>query len=299
MLYDCAVIGGGPAGLSAALVLGRARRTVLVIDDNKPRNAVTKASHGLLTRDGISPSQLKEIAIQELAAYPAVTFKKFKVERIMKVESIFFLETIEGERFTARKILFASGIKEELPKIKGIETLYGKSLFSCPYCDGWEIKSKKLAIISKHPTIYSMAKLIYNWSKDLIICTDGQEAVNPEKKQQLEQKGILIYSQKIERLIGEDGMLERIRFVDGTEVFAEGGFITPEWKPNSQLAKSLGCEIDEHGGLNTDSLGRTNVNHVYAAGDITTPSQIVIAAGEGTKAAIGINSDLINEDFAR
>lgn len=297
MHYDCAVIGGGPAGMTASLVLGRARRKVILFDDNKPRNAVTKESHGFLTRDGVKPAELKQIAHAELSQYPSIFIKNSEVIKVKKVEDVFFIETTERETFFVRKIIFATGIKEALPDIEGLQTFYGKSIFSCPYCDGWELKEKTIAIISNHQAIYELIKLLYNWSKNLIVCTDGSCTITKEEKNELAQKGIQLFEQKVKKVVGSNGLVHAVQFIDETEVAIEGGFITPEWVPTTSMAKALGCEIDKHGGLNTDGLGRTNIEGVYAAGDVTTPSQVIIAAGEGSKAAIGVNTDLTNEDF--
>ncbi|MEH6943204.1 NAD(P)/FAD-dependent oxidoreductase [Bacillus sp. JJ722] len=297
MLFDCAVIGGGPAGMTASLVLGRARRKIILFDDNKPRNAVTKESHGFLTRDGVKPSELKKIAHEELSNYPTVILKKTEVVQISKKEKLFSIETIEGGVYSARKIIFATGIKEVLPNIEGMHSFYGKSIFSCPYCDGWELKDKVIAIISNHQAIFEMIKLVYNWSKNLIVCTDGSNTIRNEERNELERRGIRLFNQKMKQIVGNEGMVKAIKFVDDTEVSIEGGFITPEWVPTTSIAQSLGCELDEKDGLNTDALGRTNIEGVYAAGDVTTPSQVIIAAGEGSKAAIGVNTDLTIEDF--
>ncbi|WP_042349802.1 NAD(P)/FAD-dependent oxidoreductase [Bacillus massiliigorillae] len=299
MLYDCAVIGGGPAGMSASLVLGRARRNVILFDDNEPRNAVTRESHGFLTRDGVKPNELKKIARTELSKYPSIILQRMKIASIRKGDNHFSIETLEGELYSARKIIFATGVKEALPNIEGIQTFYGNSIYSCPYCDGWEMKEKAIAIISNHQAIFESIKLIYNWSKNLIVCTDGSHTLSEEEKSELERKEIQLFEQKVKQLVGNEGMVKAIRFADGVEVPIEGGFITPEWVSTTSIAQSLGCEIDKNGGLNTDGLGRTNIEGIYAAGDVTTPSQVVIAAGEGSKAAIGVNTDLTNEDFVK
>lgn len=298
MLIDCAIIGGGPAGLNAALILGRSGRQVLLFDDNKPRNAITRESHGFLTRDGIKPSEFKAIALVELKKYPSVSLQNTKIVSVKKEDGYFLVETINGESYKSRKVILATGLKEELPNIAGIKQFYGTSLFSCPYCDGWELKNKPLAVISDHEHVLDLVKLVYNWSGNLIVCTNGKNTITGDPKTELQGKGIRIYDSKIEAVSGMEGLIDTIRFVDGEEVVVKGGFITPEWIPTTIIGEALGCDIDEKGGLNTDYLGRTNIEGVYAAGDITTPSLLIIAAGEGSKAAIGVNTDLTNEDFS-
>src|SRR5690606_33431737 len=142
MLFDCAIIGGGPAGLNAALVLGRARRHILLFDNNNPRNAVTQESHGFITRDGIKPTEFRKIAHKEISRYPSVKFKKKQITSVVKNDSLFELRTSENEIYQAKSIIIATGLKERIPEVDKFSDYYGKSLFNCPYCDGWELRDK-------------------------------------------------------------------------------------------------------------------------------------------------------------
>jgi thioredoxin reductase len=297
-LIDCAIIGGGPAGLNAGLVLGRSRRKVLLFDDNKPRNAVTHASHGFLTRDGIKPSRFREVAHDEISRYPNVSINKVRVINVEKLHNYFLIQTVNGEVIQAKKVLLATGLKEILPDVKGIRDYYGKSLFNCPYCDGWELKDKPLVVIAD-TNPFHMAKIVYNWSRNLIVCTNGNKNLTGSEKGQLQSRNIQVYEQKISCFIGDKGYLTKIVFEDGTEILKEGGFAVPQWIQSSNFGQSLGCFTNGQGGIITDEFGRTNIDGVYAAGDtsIIAPSQLIIAAGEGSKAAIGVNTDLTNEDF--
>ncbi len=166
MILDCAIIGGGPAGLNAALLLGRARRTVALFDNNQPRNAVTHASHGFLTRDGVTPAEFRRIAYEEVLRYPTVEHLPLKVTEIRKLQNGFEIIT-DIERIQSRKLLVTTGLKETLPDIPGIKELYGKSLFYCPYCDGWELRDQPLIVLSENPNVYHIARLLYKWSRDL------------------------------------------------------------------------------------------------------------------------------------
>lgn len=301
MILDCAIIGGGPAGLNAALVLGRARRNVVLFDNNSPRNAVTQHSHGFLTRDGIRPGEFRKIAHEELAQYGSVQIHQVKIVNVKKVlTSSFQLVTENGELYEARKVILATGLKEILPPVPGIHDYYGKSLFSCPYCDGWELKDTPLIVISEIPHIFHMAKIVFNWSKDLAVCTNGRKILTPEQKEALRAKNIRVYEQKITSLAGSNGLLENVIFEDGEQVNRKGGFVTPQWIQASSFAEALGCGTNQLGGIVTDDLGRTNIAGVYAAGDtaIIAPSQLIIAAAEGSRAAIGVNSDLTQTDFS-
>ncbi|UOE94788.1 NAD(P)/FAD-dependent oxidoreductase [Alkalihalobacillus sp. LMS39] len=298
MIVDCAVIGGGPAGLNAALVLGRSRRQTILFDDNKPRNAVTSESHGFITRDGIHPQEFKRIAQAELSKYPDVTIEKQRVYRINKENEFFQVETEKGEVFTAKKVILATGFKEVLPEIPRVKEFYGKSLFSCPFCDGWELRDRPLAVIADDKKAFHMAKVVSNWTDDVIIFTNGSNVLSQEEQELLKSKGIRINDKKIVTLIGEEGMLEKIMLEDETEVPREGGFIIAEWIQAASF-DSLEYTLNEQGGIETDNWQRTNIEGVYACGDtrIAGPTQLILAAGEGSMAAIAVNADLIEEKF--
>jgi thioredoxin reductase len=192
-VYDCAIIGGGPAGLNAALILGRARRNVILFDNNNARNAVTQESHGFLTRDGIKPKKFREIAHKELARYLSVICAKREVNSVSRKKSIFELVTSKRERYQSRTIIISTGLKDVLPSIDGIHDYYGKSLFHCPYCDGWELRDKPLiVIIGEQVQGFHFIQTIYNWSRDLIVCTNGNPFQNSKQKGFLINKGIRI-----------------------------------------------------------------------------------------------------------
>ncbi|QHJ69492.1 NAD(P)/FAD-dependent oxidoreductase [Planococcus halotolerans] len=299
LIYDCAIIGGGPAGLSAALVLGRSKRNTLLFDDDHGRNLVTREAHGFLTRDGIQPEELKRLGREDIAKYDCVQIKKKRITDIKRItESHYQLDTEDGDTFHSIKIIIAAGLKEELPNIPDIEKFYGTSLFSCPYCDGWELQNKPLAIIADK-MVFKLAKEVYTWSKDLVVFTNGIGRLEEGEKAKLQAKGITVREEIIDGLEGENGQLRSVRLEDGTLVDREGGFTTPLWSHATPFAKELGCKLSEHGGILTDDYGRTNVWNVYAAGDasLIVPSQLVIAAGEGSAAGIGVNGDLTNEYF--
>lgn len=299
LIYDCAIIGGGPAGLSAALLLGRSKRKTLLFDDDEGRNLVTREAHGFLTRDGIQPAELKKLGRKDVEKYDCVQLKKNRIVHIERIsESHYQLDTNDGETFHSIKIIIAAGLKEELPNIPDIEKFYGTSLFSCPYCDGWELQHQPLAIIADK-MVYELAKKVYTWSKDLAVFTNGIGRLEEDEKARLESKEIKVFEDIIAGLEGENGQLRSVRLEDGTLVDRVGGFTTPLWSHSTPFAKQLGCKLNDHGGILTDAYGRTNVWNVYAAGDasLIVPSQLVIAAGEGSAAGIGVNGDLTNEYF--
>lgn len=298
---ECAIIGGGPAGLSAALVLGRARRRVLLFDDHTPRNAVTRHTHGFITRDGVSPQELRRLAIVDVARYPNV----YRIDhRILFVSPLgeggFLLRDWKGAAYRARKLLLATGLKETLPDIPGASAMYGRSLFNCPYCDGWELRDQPLVVIAEGASAFSLARLAYQWSRDLLVCTNGQtRSLSGGECRALADRGVTITQRRIVELVGTNGQLRSVRFDDGTESLRAGGFLSPHWRQASPFGEQLGCSMSEKGGIVTDGMGRTNVPGLYAAGDTASisPAQTALAAGEGNRAAIGINSDLVREDF--
>lgn len=299
MLYDCAIIGGGPAGLNAALVLGRSRRKTLLFDDDNGRNLVTRESHGFITRDGIEPEEFKRLGRKDIAKYDCVEIKEQRIVSVHRItETHYELVTENGDIFHSIKIIIAAGLKEEQPNIPDIEKFYGTSLFSCPYCDGWELRDQPLAVIADKQ-VFELAKKIYTWSRDLVVFTNGEGRLEEEDKQKLLRKGIKVVEDIIDGLEGDNGQLRSVRLEDGTLIDRVGGFVTPLWSHATPFAKELGCKLSEHGGILTDDYGRTNVWNVYAAGDasLIVPSQLVIAAGEGSAAAIGVNGDLVNEYF--
>lgn len=299
MILDCVVIGGGPAGLNAALVLGRSRRKTILFDDNKPRNAVVSESHGFITRDGIDPKEFKRVAHKELSKYPDVRIEKQRVHRINKENTLFQVETENREVYSAKKIILATGFKEVLPDIPRVKEFYGKSLFSCPFCDGWELRDRALAVIANDQRALHMAKMVSNWTNDLIIFTNGNKILSLEEQELLKSYGIRINEKKIATFIGEDGILNKIQLDDGTIVHREGGFITTEWKQAASFDSTLKYTFNEHGGIETDSRQRTNTEGVFACGDtrIAGPSQLIIAAAEGSMAALSVIGALIEEKF--
>jgi thioredoxin reductase len=299
-IQDCVIIGGGAAGLSAALVLGRARRDVTLFDNSKPRNAVTHASHGFLTRDGVTPSEFRRIAYEEVLRYPSVEHRSDTVIAIRKAERGFQIFTEQGAALLSRKVLLASGLKETLPAIPGLKEMYGRSVFYCPYCDGWELRDQPLLVLSEHPRVFHLAKVLYKWSQDLVVCTNGSSIVTEEEKMTLASRGITVTEKRVAALHGNHGRLQQVEFTDGTRIHRTGGFITPQWQTHSAFGRELGCEENELGGIVTDGTGRSTVPGFFAAGEAATgsASQLILAAASGSLAAVTINTELMEEDFA-
>ncbi|WP_211748961.1 NAD(P)/FAD-dependent oxidoreductase [Paenibacillus sp. Marseille-Q4541] len=300
-VFDCAVLGAGPAGLNASLVLGRARRSIALFDNGTNRNRVTQESHGFVTRDGITPSEFKAIGIQQLSNYPSVQLMEQTVIQVTKQDSsgIFEIQTAEEQVYYAEKIILATGVQEEYLSVPEIKQYYGKTLFSCPYCDGWELRDKPLVIlIENEEAVHHMAKLLYNWSKDLVVATNG-ESMSISLKDELESRNIRVVTEPVTKLHGEEGVLESIEFASGLMIPRSAGFIVPKFKRSSTLIEQLGCELDDKGAVLVDEQGRTTQKNVYTAGENRQggPSSLIISAAEGSKAAIAVNIDLTNERF--
>ncbi|MEK4512308.1 NAD(P)/FAD-dependent oxidoreductase [Paenibacillus sp. FSL K6-2524] len=299
-IFDSIIVGAGPAGLSSSLTLGRARRKIAVFDNGTNRNRVTHESHGFITRDGIIPQEFKEIGLNELNNYPSVSYFNTTVTEITKDfgNELFIAKTTDGQEFVTEKIILATGIQEVF-SIQSVRNYYGKSLFSCPYCDGWELRDKPLIVMAEtEEHVLHMAKLIYNWSKDLVVITNGVE-LSKEGVQELQKRSIKIKSEPIKNLIGDDGYLQKIEFVSGETIIRSGGFVVPSFYRPNQFAEKLGCEVQENGTVVTDGVGRTSQKNIYIAGETekSGPSSLMISAADGNKAAFSVNIDLTMERF--
>lgn len=301
MIFDCAIIGAGPAGLNAALVLGRARRSVVVFDNATNRNRVTLESHGYLTRDGIKPAVFKQIATEELKQYPSVHLMKETICRVWKHpdHESFQIVTSDEREYTAERIILATGIQEEHPFVPDLEKFYGVTLHSCPYCDGWERRDQALILIAeKEKALLHMAKLIYNWSKDLVVASNGH-ALSASAQTELKRRNIEIVLEPIKKLHGSAGYLQKVEFVSGREIHREGGFIVPRFYRANSFLEQLECELKDNGAVEMDALGRTSQKNVYVAGECGQlgPSALILAAADGFNAAIAVNSDITEDRF--
>jgi thioredoxin reductase len=298
-IYDVVIVGAGPAGLSAALMLGRCRRSVLVCDTGRPRNAASHAMHGYLTRDGIPPLEFLAIAARELAKYTTVETRRIAVtDARCLADSQFEVTLASGAQVRSRKLLIATGVVDNVPAIDGFSELYGRSVFHCPYCDGWEVRDAPLAVYGRGGRGLGLSLELTGWSRDLVLCTDGPPEIDDEGIRQLERNGISLRDDRIARLEGRDGILQHVVFDSGQRLARRALFFTTGQSLKSDLSIRLGCEVNEKGTVRTGKYEATHLRGLYVAGDASRAVQwVVVAAAEGAEAAFAINTDLIKEDL--
>ncbi|KGJ80097.1 pyridine nucleotide-disulfide oxidoreductase [Cryobacterium roopkundense] len=305
--YDCVVIGAGPAGLSAALNLTRARMRVLVVDSDRPRHAATLVSHGFLTRDGVPPHELRRLAREEVERYPEAevlqrcSVASIDVEADADAPALRFVTRITGRTpslsrsVRSRTVLVATGLRETLPDVPGLRGFYGMSLFSCVACDGYEMGSRPLALIGETDDLFRRALLVAQWSPQVTVFTNGVARLTPNEETDLGDRGIRVERRAIDELEGDRGQLTAVRLRGGERVAVTGGFVRPVWHPIVDFLASLNLDIDGSGHLITDRDGRTSLPGMYAAGDVTAPGpqQLIVAAGAGARSAASITHDLL------
>ncbi len=293
--YDV-VVGGGAAGLSAALVLGRARRRVAVIDAGAPRNAPAAHMHGFLSRDGMPPADLLAEGRDEVAGYGV----ELVSDQVLGIEPGFVVRVAGGRTVTARRILMATGVGDELPDVPGVRQRWGKDLLHCPYCHGWEVRDQPLGVLGALPGSAQHALLVRQWSGDVVFFVHTYHLM-PAEQRQLEARRIRVVSGEVARLVVKDDRLTGVELTDGRVVARTAVFVRPGNLPHDDgLLAGLGCERDEAGFPLVDGTGLTSVPGVWAAGNVADPrAQVITSAGAGSAAAIAINADLVQEDAER
>lgn len=300
MTYDVVIVGGGPAGLAAALTLGRARRRVLLCDAGPRRNAAAVHIHNFVTRDGVTPAEFRRIGREQLAAYPNVEIRDESVEEVRGALGAFTARlSTSGERVNARFVLLCAGMIDELPDIDGLRELWGTSVFICPYCHAWEIRDRRFAFLALTAAdVLEFSLLLRGWTRSVTVLTDGRFTIAEDQLTSLAAAGVRVEERRVARLVPSAGAdaLEGIEFADGPPLACDALFVRPPQRP-IPLAAALGLALDNAGRVKTDpATFATSLPGIYAAGDLVTPGQgALIAAASGTMTAAMLNRSLASE----
>ena len=295
MLHDVVIVGGGPAGLSAALTLGRARKRVLLCDAGAPRNAAATHMQNFVSRDGTPPPEFRRLAREQLARYPNVEIQDVRVEEIGGERGDFDVR-LGADSVVARRILLSAGLIDEVPAIEGFRELWGTSILICPYCHGWEVQDQRFAYLAPNADRLSFALLLRSWTRDVIVLTDRNFAIPPDMAERLAAAHVPVDERTIARVRSIDGHLHGIEFADGERLERDVLFAHPPQQP-APLVRSLGLALDARGFVQVDEMQReTSIPGIYAAGDLVTYAQsAILAAASGTQAAAMLNHSLTVE----
>jgi thioredoxin reductase len=295
--YDVVIIGGGSAGLSAALVLSRARRRVLVVDAGEPRNAPATHLHGYLSRDGMPPAELLDAGKREVRQYGGDIVTAIVRDLVPDGRSEFWVLLADGQRIPARRLLVTTGLRDELPDIQGLSDRWARDVLHCPYCHGHEVRDRRIGVIGGTPGAVRYAQIVRQWTHDLVYFTPPG-LLTPNERTQLLARAIGVVESTIVQLVIDDSDdFLGVLMSDGCVVPREVLFVPPHFAPNNSLLLGLGCEVDADGWALVNGTGQTSLPGVWAAGNIIDPrAQVITAAGAGSAAAMAINADLVDED---
>jgi len=294
--HDVLIIGGGAAGLSAALVLARARRSVLVVDAGAPRNAPATHLHGYLSRDGLPPAELLAVGRSEVASYGGEFLDGVVTDVVPDGPRGFWALLADGRRIAVRQVLVTSGLRDELPDVPGLRERWARDVLHCPYCHGHEVRDGRLGVLGGSPEAVRYAQIVRQWTDDLVYFTPPGLLTAPERNQLL-ARAVGVVEGTVSGLVVEGDRLRGVQLDDGSVVPRDVLFVPPRFVPNSSLLIGLACDVDGDGWVQVDQAGRTSVPGVRAAGNVVDPrAQLISAAGAGSAAAIAINADLVDDD---
>ena len=290
--YDVVVVGGGVAGLSAALVLGRARRRVVVVDAGQPRNAPAAHSHGFLSRDGMDPAQLLATGRREVLGYGGqlLAGRAVGIDRLEGAR--FAVRLAEGGPLGARAVVVATGLRDELPEIPGLRARWGQDVHVCPYCHGYEVGDSALGVIGGHDRAFSLrqAQLIRQWSEDVVFFPH-RIVLQAHERQELLARGVRIVEGDVTRIVSDETGVRGVELAEAPMVERAALFVAPRFVPSDELLTALGCELDDEGWVATDRTGRTSIDGVWAPGNVADrTAQLINAAAAGSAAAIALNN---------
>lgn len=296
--YDVIIIGGSYSGLAAAMALGRALKKVLIIDEGKPCNRQTPFSHNFITQDGKPPLEIAAMAREQLKPYDTVTFFSGHATAAKPVENGFEISVITGEVFAARKIIFATGIRDILPEIEGLSACWGISVLHCPYCHGYEVRHEKTAILGNGLFAYDLTRLVSNWTNELTVFTNGPSSFTAEQKEKLKKRNIEVVETAIEKLEHDKGYVKNIVFNDGSEFSIPVLYAPVPFEQHCKLPELLGCQLTEEGYIQVDPFMETSVAGVFACGDnAATMRTVANSVAMGTTAGMIVSKRMILEAF--
>jgi thioredoxin reductase len=294
--HDVVVIGGGAAGLSAALVLSRARRRVLVVDSGTPRNAPAAHMHGFLSRDGLPPGELLGLGRAEVQGYGGEVVKAVVTELVQCDQFRFRVLFSDGRRVSARRLLVATGLRDDLPDIPGLRDRWARDVLHCPYCHGYEVRDRRLGVLGGPPDAVRYAQVVRQWADDVVFFAPTGTLTQAQRSEMV-ARAIGIVEGAVQRVLIKDDRLRGVELNDGRTIRRDALFVPPRFVPNNHLLTGLGCDLGEDGWVTTGPNGHTSVAGVWVAGNVANPrAQVITAAGEGSAAAIAINADLVDED---
>lgn len=296
--FEVIIIGGSYSGLSAAMALGRALRNVLIIDSGLPCNRQTPHSHNFITQDGAQPNEIAEKSKKQTLKYETIKFVNDLALNAKKTDDGFAITTKKGAEYTAKKIIFATGVKDLIPDIKGFSECWGISVIHCPYCHGYEVKSERTGILANGNFAFHYAQLIRNWTKDLTIFTNGKSTLTQEQTDKINKHNIPIIEKEIEYLKQENGTIKQIVFKDNSEFNLKAIYSRPAFEQHCRIPEQLGCELTEQGLLKVDMFQKTTIENVFACGDNTSPMRSVAnAVATGNVVGAIVNNIMTEEEF--
>jgi thioredoxin reductase len=297
-IFDVIIVGGSYSGLAAGMALGRALRKVLIIDDGKPCNRQTPYSHNFITHDGDTPTEIAALANLQVRRYETIKFFNGLATSGIKTINGFEIQVASGETFTAKKLIFATGIRDIMPDIGGFAACWGISVIHCPYCHGYEVRNEPTGLLGNGDSGFDMARLISNWTNDLTLFTNGKSTLTVEQTAKLEKHRIKIVEKEVERFEHSNGYLKEIIFQNGTKSAIRAIYAPTSFEQHCKIPESLGCELTEEGFIKIDAFNETSVNGVFACGDNVTRTRTVAnAVGMGTTAGMTVSKKMIFEEF--
>ncbi|KFF24570.1 NAD(P)/FAD-dependent oxidoreductase [Chryseobacterium vrystaatense] len=296
--YEVIIIGGSYAGLSAGMSLGRSLRNTLIIDSGKPCNRQTPHSHNFITHDGKTPKEISELAREQVEAYDTVKFYEGSVVKLRRINAEFEAEISTGEKFYAKKLILASGLKDIMPDITGFTECWGISVLHCPYCHGYEVRNEVTGILSDGDMGFDFSKLVYNLTKDLFLLTNGKSVLSSEQKLKLAENNISLVEDEVEKIEHNNGDISKIIFRTGKEISLKALYAKVPFQQNIDVSGDLGCELTEQGFIKVDFMQKTNIPGVFACGDnVTMMRSVATAVAQGNFTGAVVNKELVEEEF--